>query len=219
MIICFEGVDACGKETQSKRLAQYLDARRIAFPTYGNEALGVTGPLISEHLKGRWTTIATLPHPAPVDDPILDAHIFQCLQTINRYEMAPVIQALVETGCHVVLDRYWQSAYAFGHADGLDPAWLIRINALLPQPDIAFLLDIDFETSIARRPDHRDRYEKMGKDFYWKVRHNYHSLWRGAADKEWPVMPPSTHKTRWVILDGTKSPDEVFTSILKELSL
>lgn len=213
MLIVFEGVDACGKQTQSKRLAQYLNARRIAFPTYALEPDGPTGELIGGHLARRWSCIpACGPDEFKHAGGRLDAHVFQCLQTINRYEMAPTIEGVLREGKSVVLDRYWQSAYAYGAADGLNRAWLERINTCLPQADVNFLLDIDFETSLTRRPDRRDRYEKLGADFYALVRSFYLSLWDLKARAE-------GSKQKWIVLDGRKSEDEIFSTALKELSL
>lgn len=209
-LICIEGMDASGKHTQATRLSEHLRARLISFPTYDTEQASVVGPTITDHLHGEWEVVKCAEEHLALRlgaaDLKLDALVFQCVMSVNKYEMAPLIKIRTDYGEVVVLDRYWQSGYAFGGADGLDAGWLVNIHRALPQPDINILLDIDFATSLARRPERRDRYEKMGEEYFLKVRANYMSLWRmGAAALKLPG--------RWVVLDGTRPADEITDTI------
>lgn len=210
MFCILDGLDASGKATQSKRLAEFIDARLISFPTYNTEKSSVVGPVITDHLKGGWMAFKNT-DAGGVHSLNLDALVFQCVMSVNKYELAGEIEDVLAAGRSVVCDRYWPSAYAYGGADGLDPAWLRQIHRSLPKPDICFLLDVDYETSLARRPDRRDRYERLGKAFYGKVRSLYRALWLEEA---------SGHTTtRWVVIDGSKSEDDVTTAIMEELAL
>jgi len=210
MIICIEGTDAAGKATQSKRLAERLTAQRIAFPTYNEHPKSLVGPVIDAHLKGRWRTSAAMgPDEFTHADGHLDALVFQALMTVNRYELAGQIDASVLRGQHVVLDRYWPSGYVYGSVDGLDKAWLLRIHECLPQPDLFILLDVTYETALARRPDRRDRYEKRGKDFFDVIRLAYLDLWTHSREQK-EVAP----RARWTVIDGEYDADTV-TGLIK----
>jgi dTMP kinase len=218
MLIVVEGLDACGKATQSKRLAEALGATRYESPSYDNHAGAPSGRFIGAHLRGAWAAQrlwdaklsaadAQLLEPtntelAPV--PPLDAFVFQCLMAVNKLELATLFEADLAARSHVVLDRWWPSAYAYGVADGLDKEWLYRIHGLLPQPQLNLLLDIEPATSVARRPDRRDRYERQGAEFFQRLRTNYLELWHYA---------PKRLGGAWVVLDGSRSIDDVAEAV------
>lgn len=184
--------------------------RRIEFPTYATEPAGLVGPIIADHLKEVWSVRRRTEFGGVGLAPNLDALVFQCVMSVNKYELAPEICESLRRG-PVVLDRYWPSAVAFGGADGLNKQWLIDIHKALPQPDYAFLLDVDYATSLARRPDRRDRYERRGEDYYNAVRQNYVGLWNVMGERGGP--------TKWITLDGRKPMDEVTSDIMRELNL
>jgi thymidylate kinase len=134
MIIVLDGADGAGKATQSKILAERLSARLFSFPAYETP----TGRLILGHLKKHWETCYLGTGDDGGDEYYPTGHnaqVFQCLQTVNRLELLPEIQAAAVQG-HVVFDRYSASAMVYGKLDGLDPKWIERINSSLPQPDI-----------------------------------------------------------------------------------
>jgi dTMP kinase len=189
-------------------------ARLYAFPTYDKEPASPVGPVIADHLKGRWwvqtgdgADYGSLAEAAlGWKDDKRDPLVFQCCMSADKYACAPAIRALSDYGGTVVLDRWWQSAYVYGGADGLDLSWLLTVHKSLPQPDVNILLDVDFETSLARRPDRRDRYETMGKAFFDDLRHRYLTLWRETArEKKLPG--------RWIVIDGRQSAEEVKRTI------
>ncbi len=183
MIIVIEGTDAAGKATQSQVLERRLPGRnhRIAFPTYDADETALCGPIIGKHLHGAWRadrpSIPAWPDATRDDMNRLDAFVFQSLMTLNRYEVAPKIAALDAGGTNVILDRYWPSGYVYGSTDGLDRDWLLRVHRLLPKPDLFVLLDVPYDVALERRPDRRDRYERMGKSFYDCIRDTYLDLW------------------------------------------
>lgn len=208
--IVFEGIDACGKATQSRLLAEALSAVRFEFPTYDTQPESVAGPLVGAHLKQEWSASWDTAS-APGYSRDLDAAVFQCVQTINRYEMAPKINDLIARGAYVVADRYWPSGYVYGVNDGLDPDWLLRVHEWLPQPDAVILLDIEPKLSSARRPDRRDRYEAMGEEFYSRVANGYRELWRRMT------LKPRNIKTKWLVMDGSRSVEHVHQTIRSSL--
>lgn len=208
--IVFEGIDASGKGTISKMLAEHLQAKLFSFPNYATP----TGKLIKEYLQKKWWTVE-LYQESPKHPPVTqlnqerDALIFQALQAANRLELIQEIQDYLEDGHIVICDRYIVSGEVYGAADGLSPSYLERLFAFLPQPDITFLLDIPVEESFRRRPDRNgDRYEE-DKAKLEDIRQRYLKLFqRRAYDNPW----------KWQIIDGTQSPQEILKKILDIMS-
>lgn len=202
MIIACEGLDACGKGTHVKRLGEKLNARTWKFPNVETQI----GRLLYEHLAGRWWAQKSADVEAMADKRAdyvgLDALVFQAMQIMNRMEVLGEILE-VATKQDVVFDRYWQSGYAYGGADGLDSEWLKRCHASLPQPDLNLLLDIDLTQSLERRPDRRDRYEKHAEILHHVIG-NYRRLW---------IEERAKCPKRWVIVDARGSIDDTAVQI------
>lgn len=210
MFVAIEGVDAAGKATQSKVLADRLGARLFSFPDYTTPA----GHLILGHLKRYWSA---LPDEGSADAKvqvgdvdILNAKVFQALQLANRMEHASELDHLIAQGRHIVADRYWASGAVYGQADGLDPMWLMRIHEHLPQPDLNLLLDIDPGQSSERRPERRDRYEKQ-EGLMETVAVLYRQLWRTMADKY--------GQRCWLVIDGRGTVDDVRSQIWRAVQV
>lgn len=199
MIICLEGIDACGKGTHTELLAKRMGARVWKFPNKET----ITGKLIYAHLDRLWRA-----QPAKLGEwsaqygNLLDPLVFQALQVANRMEVATELFEVASRG-NVVLDRYWPSGYAYGRADGLDGDYLIGLHRWLPQPDLFILLDVDEKDSAERRPDRRDRYEKAAS-FMPQVAGFYRELW----DRQRAVEP-----TRWVVVNARGTQEETAAQI------
>lgn len=208
MIILLDGIDACGKTGHARRLAEKLGARLFEFPNYTS----ATGQLIRAHLQSRWfadwvdNLRAEITYP---EDKILDAIVFQALQTVNRLEVASEIEAAA-TEVDVVLARYWPSAYVYGVMDKLSAEWLLKIHESLPQPDVCILLDIDAKDSFERRPENRDRYE-ADPIFLDACAELYRGLWNQE-----PTF--LSHGCFWATVDARSSKEEVAARIDKVIA-
>ena len=146
VLIAFEGLDQSGKQTQAEWLGERLIAggrvvRQLSFPDYDT----VIGSEIGRALRGER-------HYGP--------DVMQLLYVANRYEWKPEIVNATAQGTVVICDRYLASSIAYGGAQGLDPAWLLAMQAHLPQPDVTVLLDIPPDASARRKQTGRDRYEQ-----------------------------------------------------------
>ena len=200
MIVCIEGIDGCGKGEQAARLTKRLGAKLFKFPDRSTP----TGALIYGHLEEKWWVDAKV-----LEADVLgmdEALVFQALQLANRMEHATELFQAAARG-NVVLDRYWPSGYAYGSADGLDPGYMVNLHRWLPQPDMFVLLDIDLATSMKRRPERRDRYEKLGDHYFDLVIGHYRRLWS---------QQELEHK--WVVVDGRAPPDEVEAQICRAVA-
>lgn len=214
MIIAIEGVDASGKASQSRLLAERLKGTRFSFPNYDTP----TGKLILGHLKKEWNTAGV--RSTSEQASLRDAQVFQALMTVNRLEVGASISAAEECG-PVIFDRWSASAFVYGKLDGLDVDWLKRIQIPMFEPDVRILLDIPVEESFKRRPERRDRYES-DRPFLERVRAEYLRLW--GADEKWTTVKGSARgnmfeQTRfgWWVLDGSSSVEETHNRIVKAI--
>lgn len=213
MLIAIEGADAVGKNEQSRRLTDALSATkqscRIAFPRYDT----TVGAAILRHLKEETRLVDNIhayddreEHTAlSSDDPLM----FQCMMLADKVHAAAGIRSMLAGG-HVILDRWWQSAYVYGSCDGLDEKWLLQTHEFLPQADLNILLTLPVEESQNRRPGLRDRYEKdVPKQM--KIREKYIELWQ--------QMIATSPRNDWVIVDSNKTRDVVFEQIMQHVRL
>jgi dTMP kinase len=215
VIVAVEGGDAVGKATQTKLLAERLGGVRLAFPDYEQPA----GKAILGHLKKEWAAwindngaaTGDCPH-SPAD---VDPLVFQCLQTVNRLEMLPVVRAAADAGRHLVFDRYTTSGIVYGMLDGVDPTWVELISASLPQPDLWLLLDVPVEEGFRRRPERRDRYE-VDRAYLEKVRVGYLRLFEGMEQKRRALYGARADDLNyvganipWRVVDGLGTVEEV----------
>src|SRR3989440_8990608 len=146
MLIVFEGLDQSGKQTQAELLRDWLKqegrkARLVPFPDYGTSI----GEEIARALQGERE---------------YGPDVMQLLYIANRYERKTDLLRWLEGGLILVCDRYAASSVAYGEARGLDPAWLTKLQKLLPAPALTIVLDIAPETAVQRKAVERDRYER-----------------------------------------------------------
>jgi dTMP kinase len=144
-LIAFEGLDQSGKETQASQLRE-----RLAAAGYSVELL---------EFPDYFTPIALEIERALRGERDYPPDVLQLLYIANRYEHRARIEDLVGRGVIVLCDRYLASSVAYGDAQGLDPHWLMSVQAYLPQPSLTILLDIAPEVAAARKAKNRDRFE------------------------------------------------------------
>ena len=217
--IVIEGADGVGKQTQCELLRKRLidegdEAKVFSFHRYDT----LLGKICKAHLVGNLVLAKTegiavtremvdlaprrqaLIHPIKASG-TADAMMFQCLASADKYEGAVEILEFIESGGVAICDRWWQSSYAYGKADGLDGEWLTRLHACLPKADVNLLIELPYEVvRTVRKPIPDDHYEAdVGKQ--QEVRRQYERLWDSQ-----------THH-QWRLIDGTGAPDEVHARI------
>jgi len=183
--ICVEGLDGCGKTTQTKLLVRKLrkmgwDAVYTAEPSRGK-----IGQFIKKYcLHGEKRTF-----------PIVEALLFAA----DRFEHVEreVIPALNE-GKVVVSDRYVYSSLAYQGATGLDLKWIEMINEHAIRPDLAIFVDVEPEAVIKRLKPKKSVMENL--ETQRKVREVYVKF---------------VEKGELVRIDGNKSTKEVADDVLK----
>ena len=185
--IAFEGGEACGKSTQSQRLATAINAVLTREPG---------GTVIGAQLR------AVLLDPQTVN---LSDRAEALLMAADRAQhVAEVVEPALLSGRHVVSDRFAGSSIAYqGHGRGL-PVSEIRDLSLWATggvwPDLIVLLDVPEAEADFRLGSSRDRMESEPASFHAAVIEGFRS--QAAAEPD-----------RWVVIDGTPSIEEVSAAV------
>ncbi len=187
-LIAVEGVDASGKSTQARLLAESLGAML----TFQFGATGV-GAVIRGVLLD------------PANDSLDDRT--EALLTIadKAQHVAEIVGPALESGRDVVTDRFTASTLAYqGHGRGLD---LDELRAMMRfatgglEPDLNVLLEVRPELAARRMGLSLDRFEGEGREFLDRVQAGYRAM--AQADP-----------ARWAVVDGDGSVDEVAVLVL-----
>jgi len=164
-LILFEGIDRCGKTTQSALLADYISSKgpceAIRFP----DRTSYIGKLINDYLLSTKET-----------ENVSDQTI-HLLFSANRWEAAKDIEDKLKAGTTLVCDRYAYSGVSFSSAKetpGMDLEWCRMCDRGLPRPDCIIYLDMPIEKAAERGNFGEERYEKI--DFQKKVREKFRAL-------------------------------------------
>ncbi len=201
MFIVLEGIDGCGKTTQSRRLVEWLRDR-----AHGREVVATFepgdwpgGPRVREMLLG-----------GDFESAWSEFFLFMA----DRCEHAcRVITPALRAGKIVVSDRYNPStiAYQIYGNPNLPDETRRRVSCLpseigLPEPDVVVWLDIDVETAHARlgSREKRDAFDARGEDFFRRVRGGYEALSNEPG-------------ARWVTVDASQDEDAVFAHVVSAL--
>lgn len=135
------------------------------------------------------------------------------LYLADRYQhLKEVIEPALETGLHVVCDRYHDATLAYqGHARGIGFDLIDRLAEILElrTPDLTLVLDLEVQLGLKRaiERNHRENQEKWGRfeaedlSFHQKVREGYQLL----AQRE---------PERVLLVDASGDPDTVFKKLL-----
>ncbi|XP_004243542.1 thymidylate kinase isoform X1 [Solanum lycopersicum] len=186
-LIVLEGLDRCGKTSQSGRLYKYLDEQGHSVESwrFPDRNTGV-GQMISSYLANKSQ---------------LDDHAIHLLFSANRWEKRSLMEEKLKSGTTLIVDRYSYSGVAFSSAKGLDIEWCKAPEIGLLAPDLVVYLDISPEKAAERGGYGDERYEQL--EFQKKVAGSYLSL----RDSSWKVIDATLSiedvekKLREVVLD------------------
>jgi dTMP kinase len=186
--ICVEGLDGCGKTTQTKLLVRKLKKMRWNAVSTAEPSRGKIGKFIQKYCL----------HSEKRAFPVVEALLFAA----DRFEHVEkeVIPALNE-GKIVVSDRYVYSSLAYQGATGLDLEWIEMINGHAIRPDLAVFVDVGPEVVIKRLKPKKSVMENL--ETQRKVRDVYVKF---------------VEKGELVRIDGNKSKKEVAGDLFKVVS-
>ena len=118
--------------------------------------------------------------------------------------VATVVRPALQSGRHVVTDRFAGSSLAYqGYGRGLpldEVAQLSRWATDGIWPDLVVFLDVPAEVAASRLGGELDRFEQAGGGFHYRVSQGFRELAAGEPE-------------RWVVIDGSGSIDDVATAV------
>jgi len=196
-LISFEGGEGSGKSSLLSRLKneKALSAFKI---TYSFEP---GGSELGQEIR------SSLIKPRAFVSPRAEALLYAAARAQHVDE---VIAPALASSTHVFLDRYVDASLAYqGVARGLGLKRIRDINEWAMDgtyPDRTYYLDVSPEIGLKRAKGRQslDRIEQESMSFHSKIREAYKHL--AKADP-----------ARFVIIDASKSPDEVFSHVLADL--
>lgn len=183
IFLLFEGVDRCGKTTQTKLLHQKLQTSALL------------------HFPDRSTAIGQSIHGYLTSTEAMDDHAIHLLFSANRWEAAAKIEQLLNSGQHVVMDRYSFSGVAFSAAkSGMSLDWCWQPEVGLPKPDAVIFLDVPVTEAATRADFGQERYETS--DFQEKVYKNFYDIMARTSPK-------------WHVVNATGTIEQVHEQVMK----
>jgi dTMP kinase len=192
--ITFEGPEGCGKTTQSKRFADYLEKAGLDV-LYTREPGGTP---IGEQIRGVLMALGNTEM-----DPRAEALLFSAARAQLVHQ---VIKPHLEKGGVVVSDRYYDSTLAYqGYGLQQDLEALGQVTRFATSqlvPDLTILVDVPVEVGLERKQKGKEwnRLDAYALEIHKRVRQGYLEMARAESE-------------RWAVIDGCESPEEVESAI------
>ena len=186
--ITIEGIDGAGKSTQTANLLKFLKDKGI--DVVHTREPGGTPPgekiremLLSDEMGATAETLLFF--------------------AARAEHVEKVIQPALDAGRWVVSDRFTDATYAYqAGGQGFSGEMIDALEQWTLgnfEPDLTILFDIAPEKAAERlraRAGNEDRFERMGVDFFTRVRNAY-------------LLRARNSPSRFLIVDAEQSPDEV----------
>lgn len=146
--ICVEGLDGCGKTTQTKLLVRALRRKGYDAAYTSEPSRGKIGAFIKKRcLPGRNRRSG-----------IVEALLFAA----DRFEhVEKEITPALNQGKLLVSDRYVYSSLAYQGATGLDLKWIQTINEHALRADLSLFIDVEPEIAMKRLKPRKSVMEKL----------------------------------------------------------
>lgn len=200
LFITLEGIEGCGKTTQSRRLAVFLRAEGYQII----ETREPGGTPLGEEIRTLLLDSPGRHHRQQRLTPACEAAlVFASRSHHVTHKIAPALSQ----GIAVVCDRFSDSTLAYqGYGRGLDLAELQAFNDVVThgvKPDLTFLFDLPVKQGLARRHKTRNqnRLDRESLSFHERVRRGFLALARGNSH-------------RIVVIDARKSPDLIAANVI-----
>ena len=189
MLINLEGIDGCGKSTQSQFLMGEFEKNNEKTILLKEPTNGKYGRKLWEMLSGK-----------------IEATTEEILELFVRDRKEHVDQKInpaLNEGKIVLMDRYYYSTMAYQAAAGIDVKRIRKDNEFAPKPDIVLVFDLPADLAMKRVRGHSvaDVFEK--EEHLEKVRKAYLNLEDDSLVR---------------IIDATRTPEEIFDEVWKLIS-
>ena len=189
MLINLEGIDGCGKSTQSQFLMGEFEKNNEKTILPKEPTNGKYGRKLWEMLSGKIEATT---------EEILELFVMDRKEHVDQK-----INPALNEGKIVLMDRYYYSTMAYQAAAGIDVKRIRKDNEFAPKPDIVLVFDLPADLAMKRVRGHSvaDVFEK--EEHLEKVRKAYLNL------EDDPLVR---------IIDATRTPEEIFDEVWKLIS-
>ena len=189
VLVNLEGIDGCGKSTQSKLLLEKLEGE-------GEKVIILKEPTKRPHGQKLWDVLHG--KRKATNEEILELFVLDRIQHVEEK-----IQPALEDGTMILMDRYYYSSMAYQVAGGIDVEEIREKHVFAPKPDVVLIFDLPVSVALERVKGHSDADEFEKEEHLEKVREAYLDL------ENDPLVR---------IVDATGTPEEIFGNVWRLVS-
>ena len=189
VLVNLEGIDGCGKSTQSKLLLEKLEGE-------GEKVIILKEPTKRPHGQKLWDVLHG--KRKATNEEILELFVLDRIQHVEEK-----IQPALDDGTVILMDRYYYSSMAYQVAGGIDVEEIREKHAFAPKPDIVLIFDLPVSIALERVKGHSDADEFEKEEHLEKVREAYLNL------ENDPLVR---------IISATGTPEEIFGNVWRLVS-
>ena len=189
VLVNLEGIDGCGKSTQSKLLLEKLEGK-------GEKVIILKEPTKRPHGQKLWDVLHGKRKAS--NEEILELFVLDRKQHVEEK-----IQPALDDGTVVLMDRYYYSSMAYQVAGGIDVEEIREKHVFAPRPDVVLIFDLPVSVALERVKGHSDADEFEKEEHLEKVREAYLDL------ENDPLVR---------IVDATGTPEEIFGNVWRLVS-
>ena len=189
VLVNLEGIDGCGKSTQSKLLLEKLEGE-------GEKVIILKEPTKRPHGQKLWDVLHG--KRKATNEEILELFVLDRIQHVEEK-----IQPALDDGTVVLMDRYYYSSMAYQVAGGIDVEEIREKHVFAPKPDIVLIFDLPVSIALERVKGHSNADEFEKEEHLEKVREAYLDLGNDPLVR---------------IIDATRTPEEIFGNVWKLVS-
>ena len=181
VLVNLEGIDGCGKSTQSKLLLEKLEGE-------GEKVIILKEPTKRPHGQKLWDVLHG--KRKATNEEILELFVLDRIQHVEEK-----IQPALDDGTVILMDRYYYSSMAYQVAGGIDVEEIREKHVFAPKPDVVLIFDLPVSIALERVKGHSNADEFEKEEHLEKVREAYLNL------ENDPLVR---------IVDATGTPEEIF---------
>ncbi|MCH2420459.1 MAG: dTMP kinase [Candidatus Poseidoniia archaeon] len=189
VLVNLEGIDGCGKSTQSKLLLEKLEEE-------GEKVIILKEPTKRPHGQKLWDVLHGKRKAS--NEEILELFVLDRKQHVEEK-----IQPALDDGTVILMDRYYYSSMAYQVAGGIDVEEIREKHVFAPRPDVVLIFDLPVSVALERVKGHSDADEFEKEEHLEKVREAYLDL------ENDPLVR---------IVDATGTPEEIFEDVWRLVS-
>lgn len=189
MLVNLEGIDGCGKSTQSKLLREKLEGE-------GEKVIILKEPTKRPHGQKLWDMLHG--KRKATNEEILELFVLDRKQHVEEK-----IQPALDDGTMVLMDRYYYSSMAYQVAGGIDVEDIRKKHVFAPKPDVVLIFDLPVSVALERVKGHSDADEFEKEEHLEKVREAYLNL------ENDPLVR---------IVNATGTPEDIFEDVWRLVS-